>query len=378
VLYLDVARARHAYEMLAADAGPVRLRYATKANHHPALLGALAAAGAQFAIMSLAELEAALAVGVPGSRLACMTPGPPASLLRRCREIGVRSFTVDTAWEARKLAALVPEAEACLAIHLEPRGRLVYPRRVTGARLETLGVLLAALRGVPIALSGIAVHVGSQCEQLAAWGEAIREAAAAWQQLQATGYWPRVLSLGGGVPVAYCRPVPPPSAIFSAIHAALRRWFPVLPEEVWLEPGRYVAAPAGALAATVLAREEGGAGRPPRLMLDVGRYDGLPEAALGIRYPYRVPGREMAAGLGERAAGGGAERHTLLGPLGRLDPLDRSVWLPRLGPGERLFVLQTGAYTGCQATFPADPGRVQVVVLPSDRSLDDVLAEGMT
>jgi diaminopimelate decarboxylase len=66
VLHLDVARASAEYATLAATVRPLRLRYATKANPHPALLAALAAAGAAFAVTTRPELEALLALGVAG------------------------------------------------------------------------------------------------------------------------------------------------------------------------------------------------------------------------------------------------------------------------------------------------------------------------
>src|SRR5712692_9886120 len=104
VLYLDVARARADFEALAATIHPLRLRYATKANPHPALLAALDRAGAHFAVTALPDLDVLLALGVPGERVACVSPGAPASLLRRCHEAGVRQLAADTPWELRKIA----------------------------------------------------------------------------------------------------------------------------------------------------------------------------------------------------------------------------------------------------------------------------------
>jgi ornithine decarboxylase len=346
VLYLDVARAGADYAAVARAVQPIRVRYATKANPHPALLAALAEAGAEFAVTTLPELEALLAVGVAGARIACVTPGPPASLLRRCQAAGVRRLAVDTVWELRKVAALAPSAEVLLALRCPPAGRLRYPAARLGASLDDLDGLLAAARGLPVELAGVAVHVGSQCERLVPWRAAVALAGAAWQRLQAAGGAPRILSLGGGLPVRYRQAVPAPATIVRALRTALAAHFPTPPAEVWLEPGRYVAAGAGVLVATVLAREER-AGRRPRLTLDVGRYQGLPEAALGIRYPYRVPGWEAEAQV---------ERTVLLGPGGPADVLDPGARLPRLGPGDQLCILQAGAYTACQAAYAASAG----------------------
>ena len=60
----------------------------------------------------------------------------------------------------------------------------------------------------------------------------------------------------------YRQTVPIPATVARTLEAALAAHFPAPPAETWLEPGRYVAAGAGVLVATVLAREER-AGRGP-------------------------------------------------------------------------------------------------------------------
>ncbi|HLH26376.1 MAG TPA: hypothetical protein VK066_27975 [Chloroflexota bacterium] len=347
-----MAQARADYAAVTAAAGPLRVRYVTKANPHPALLGALAADGAAFAVTTERELDALLTQGVAGARIACVTPGPPASLLRRCRAAGVGHLTVDTVWELQKTAALAPGASVLVALRCSPAGRLRYPAAPLGASLEALDALAAAAHGLPVQLAGVAVHVGSQCERLAPWRAAVALAGAAWQRLQAAGGAPRVLSLGGGLPVRYRQAVPTPATICRTLRAALAAHFPTPPAEVWLEPGRYVAAGAGVLVATVVHREAR-AGWRPRLTLDVGRYAGLPEAGLGIRYPYWVPEAEGAGSAGPRRdSPARLERCVLLGPGGAVDVVDPAARLPRLTPGDRLCFLRAGAYTTCQAAYP--------------------------
>ena len=182
---LDSTLAAAAYRQLAAEAVPLRVRYAVKANAHPALLAALDAAGAPFAVSSPADLEALVAAGVEGARITSITPGPPPSLLRRCQALGVRHLTVDTPWELRKAAALVPGAAISVALRLPtPAGRLRYSAAPLGCPLDALDAILEAARGLPIELCGVAVHVGSQCEQQAPWPAAVAIAGAAWRLLR--------------------------------------------------------------------------------------------------------------------------------------------------------------------------------------------------
>lgn len=376
ILYLDPVHASATYEALAAELAPIRVRYAAKANPHPALLAALDGAKAQFAIASSTELEALAALGVPGAHIACVNPGPTASLLHRCRALGVHEYSVDSVWELRKLAALVPGATACVALQLPSAGRLRYPAARVGLPLADLEALLAVAREVPVGLAGVAVHVGSQCERLAPWRGAVALAGQAWRRLAAAGWQPHVLNLGGGLPAPYRPALPRSTAIARVLRAALDAHFDAWPDQVWLEPGRYLAAGSGVLATTIVARSEAGRGRAPRLTLDVGRYYGLPEAALGIRYPYAVAacGRSGEADsapplqvLTPRTPG--ARRHVLVGPMGGTrDVLDRAAWLPPLDVGDRLYLLQAGAYTAVQAAHPSPSRGVEVAVVASPSS----------
>jgi ornithine decarboxylase len=352
VLHLDPAAAAAGYRQLAAEAAPLRVRYTVKANPHPALLAALSDAGAPFAVTSLADLDAVASLGVDGARIASVTPGPPASLLRRLQTGGVRHLSVDNAWELRKAAALVPGAAVSVALRLPPAGRLRYPATPLGCPVDALEPLLEAARGLSIDLCGVAVHVGSQCERCGPWSAAVAVAGAAWRQLLAAGFCPRVLSVGGGLPVPYRRPVPTARAILATLRRALDAHFAEPPPEVWLEPGRYLAAGAGALATTVLALDAR-PGRRPRVQIDVGRYRGLPEAALGMRYPcLAAPTTPLA-------------RSVLVGPLGEArDRLDRDAWLPPLQPGDRLWLLQTGAYTLVQTAYARAPDEPVVSLGP--------------
>jgi ornithine decarboxylase len=360
-LYLDVARAVAAYRHLATAMRPFQVRYAAKANFHPGLLGGLAAAGATFAVGTLAELESLCALGVAGERIACVSPGPPASLLRRCRAAGVRTLTVDSAWELRKAAALLPGATIHVRLQFPPAGRLRYPVAAVGVPASGLADLLAAARGLPVDLAGVAIHVGSQCERLAPWWAAVDLAAAAWHRIAAAGWNPRVLNLGGGLPAPYHVSVLRGARLARVLRSAVAACFPQPPVEIWLEPGRAIAAGAGVLAATVRARTVRRG--VPWLTLDVGRYRGLPEAALGIRHPCHLP------------AGAASERAVLVGPLGpQLDVLARRARVPAVGAGDPLYLLQAGAYTAIPSAYAAAPAGPRVIVLPLGVGLDAVLA----
>ena len=249
----------------------------------------------------------------------------------------------DTGWELRKLAALVPGAPVLLTLAVPPAGRLRYPAARVGAALEDLPALLAAARDLPLDVCGVTFHVGSQCERLAPWQHGLQCAALAWRQLAAYGFRPRVLNIGGGLPVPYRHPVPTPDAIARRVLASAARDFSPRPAELWWEPGRFIAARAGLLQATVLSVTPGHAGRRrPIVQLDVGRQHGLPEAALGIRY------RWLSREPGPRAL------TTLVGPLGlAVDPIDQAALLPSLAAGDALWLPNAGAYTNCQSAYPS-------------------------
>ena len=143
----------------------------------------------------------------------------------------------------------------------------------------------AARRGLVPA--GVTFHVGSQCRRPESWAAALDIVRGVLDELARDGIEPRVVNVGGGMPVASASgPAPAADDVAAMVkqNAARLPW----PVEVWLEPGRALVGEAGTLVTEVIGVAE----REGRrwVYLDTGIFHGLAEAMGGIAYLFETAG----------------------------------------------------------------------------------------
>src|SRR6059058_5427168 len=107
-LELDVATAVRRFSDLAAALPGTAVHYAVKANPHPRLLAALAAAGCRFDVASPVEVRAALDAGAGPDDLVYSNPVKRRDHVAESASLGVRLFVVDSLDEVDKVAAAAP------------------------------------------------------------------------------------------------------------------------------------------------------------------------------------------------------------------------------------------------------------------------------
>ena len=153
-----------------------------------------------------------------------------------------------------------------------------------------------------------------------------------------------MVNLGGGLPARYTAPVPELATIASVIRTALTR-LPYQPGLLAAEPGRYLVAESGVLAASVIGIAEREGQR--WAFLDVGGYNGLMETVqTGGRWlfplltsrpdPYREP----------------TVATVVTGPsCDSSDTMFYDASLPAgLTVGDRVYIGSAGAYTNAYAS----------------------------
>lgn len=177
--------------------------YAVKCNPTPALVAALAAAGAGFDCASLAEIKLVLSLGVSADRIVYAHPCKPPEQLAEAQRLGVPLTVVDSKAEVAKLARHAPGMPALVRVRADdPAARCSLGTKfgadpVLGTRRIAR---VAATLGVPLA--GVAFHVGSGSQGRGAYAAALAAARVAWLELVEAGHRPTVLDLGGGFPGA--------------------------------------------------------------------------------------------------------------------------------------------------------------------------------
>ena len=269
---------------------PGDVAYAYKANSSVFLLGALYGAGIHhFDVASLAELEDA--VTIPGVHLHFMHPVKSRLAIRRAYELGVRTFSLDSEDELRKIHDETNGArDLALFVRIAvpaKNSRVPLERKfgVTGAKAARL---LVKARQVAAEL-GICFHVGSQTTTPDAYLTALAEV---HKLIVKAGVVVDRLDVGGGFPSRYPDSNPAPLMAFIDTIKAGIETLPVREDvRVMCEPGRALVAEAESLIVRVDAR------RGDDLFINDGAYGTLYDAAhLGFIFPPRLVSRPVDAG----------------------------------------------------------------------------------
>lgn len=304
-----------------------RIHYAVKANPNGAVLRHLATEGVGAEVITLGELERALAVGIPATQILLGGPGQDRALILEAIRCGVRCVSLDSysqwqLWQAESiremgfLVRLNPALDPHTHEHLATgaaSSKFGLPREEAGQLAEEL-----AVRGQ---LLGFHVHAGSQIGELAVYDEILAQLAELYQQFPAG-----LLDIGGGFAV--------PGFPLEAFATRLRDFAGRYDLQLVLEPGRYLVAEAGYLLTRVVQVKMGPVNH---VIADAGMADLLRPALYGARHPIRLIGVTEAA------------RPLVLvdidGPLcENADRLGQARMLPSPQRGDLLLVEQAGAY----------------------------------
>jgi diaminopimelate decarboxylase len=244
----------HAFDQ-AFGGHPHLVCFAVKANSNIAVLNTLARLGSGFDIVSVGELERVLAAGGEPGKVLFSGVGKQAHEMRRALEVGIRCFNVESAAELQRLDQVAGElgARAPVALRVNPDvDAKTHPYISTGLKENKFGIaiedapaLYRRARELPhIEVSGVDCHIGSQLTELEPFLDALDRVAALVDSLAADGITIDHLDLGGGLGVRYKDETPPQPAAYAR---ALLQRLGDTPYEIFIEPGRAIAANAGVL-----------------------------------------------------------------------------------------------------------------------------------
>ncbi|HVT58749.1 MAG TPA: bifunctional aspartate kinase/diaminopimelate decarboxylase [Thermoanaerobaculia bacterium] len=313
-----------------------RVLYSVKANNHPGVLRLLGQLGLGFECVSVPEIEhlLSLASGLDPRRLLFTPNFATREEIRRGFELGAR-VTIDGLGPLQSWPELFGGQE--IFLRLDPgRGRGHHPHvRTAGAQskfgvapaqLDELGGLLAACGARVV---GLHAHVGSGILTAEAWSEVARFLGTVAERFPEA----RVLDLGGGLGVPE-RPGQPPLDL-AALDQGLSRFKAAHPgRELWLEPGRFLVAQAGALLARVTQVKR--KGEVTYVGLETGMNSLIRPALYGAYHAILNLSRlDEPATLLAHVVGPICETGDILGRSRRLAPA---------APGDVLLIACTGAY----------------------------------
>ena len=268
-VYSQATLERHARvfaEAVRQCASSVEVAFAVKANPNLAVLRVLARMGLGADVVSVGELDRALAAGVPPARIVFSGVGKMIAELEAGLDRGIGQFNLESEEEGADLARLASargqRAPATLRINPDVDAG-THAKISTGKAENKFGVpyddaaaIFGRLAGLPgLAMRGIALHIGSMIADLSRLEAAFVRAGDLVATLRAAGHVVTHVDLGGGVGVPY-RPgdVFPSPADYGAMVARVTRGWDVT---LMFEPGRLIAGNAGVLVTRVIRVKPG-------------------------------------------------------------------------------------------------------------------------
>jgi diaminopimelate decarboxylase len=317
--------------------------FAVKANSNLAVLRLFAREGFGADIVSGGELKRALAAGIAPGKIVFSGVGKTEDELNFAIDTGIHQINIESEPELHLLSALAKRKNKTVvcALRIRPEidagghdkistGRAHDKFGVTIDQAQSLFALAKTLGG--IALKGLAMHIGSQINDLAPFRLAYEKIAALKTELESAGYAIERLDLGGGYGIVYDTETALPAAAYAD---NIRKVFGDFKGEIGIEPGRALVGNAGILLTKILYVKES-AGR--RFIIIDAAMNDLIRPSLYDAWHGIIP-------VDEPAVGAPMSYCDIVGPVcetGDTFALDRS--LPPVKAGDYLAILSAGAY----------------------------------
>ena len=343
----------------ALEGVPHRVCYAVKANGNLSVLRLLASLGAGFDIVSGGELFRVLKAGGDASSVVFAGVGKTREEIDYALESGIHSFNCESEAELALISSLASRLgrTASVAVRVNPDvDALTHPYISTGLREHKFGIDIREVeqvyeraRALPnISLDGVSCHIGSQLLDLSPLVEAVAKMVELVGRLR--GFAIAHLDLGGSLGVPYQPGELRPD--LAGYLAGVRKLVQGKNLILVFEPGRWIAADAGALLARVLYRKHNGS--KEFIVVDAAMND-LLRPALYQAWHEIVPLRKTHFGT---------VTADIVGPICETgDFLARDREVANLMPGDMLAVLTAGAYGFVAASnYNARPRVCEVLV----------------
>lgn len=356
----QVADCKRAFSRLDAT-----IHYAVKANSNMAILRLMAQAGLGADVVSVGELERVLMAGIPAEQIIFSGVGKRRDELLAALEAGIGQFNLESLpeLEALRIASEQTGRVAGVSVRINPDVDGATHRHITtgvkgskfGIPMEQLDQALSLInQSDSLQLRGLAVHIGSQivsaepyrkvCERLRNW----------ITDLRAEGHAIEHLDLGGGFGIDYGDgQFLDFDSVASVIDETLQGMAPL---QIAIEPGRSLVGNAGVLVSEVIYRKE--ADPLPFLILDAGMND-LMRPAL---YQSSHPLQPLSVEKNEQ------EVVNVVGPICEsTDFFHKAITLPKIEQGERIALLQAGAYGAVMASLYNNRDIIPEVMVSGDQ-----------
>ena len=361
-VYSAATLRRHIRVMREAFAGlDTLIAYAMKANSNQAVLSLLAREGAGADVVSVGELERALAAGIPPHRIVFSGVGKTRAEMERALAVGIHCFNLESEPELERLDAVAGAMGkvAPVSVRINPDVDAgTHAKISTGKKENKFGVPFARAHEVygriaelaNVEAVGVDMHIGSQITAMAPFDNAFWLLAQLVNDLKADGHEIRHVDVGGGlgIPYHHDKDAPPDPMAYAEV---VKRHVGKLGVSVVLEPGRVIAGNAGILVTRV---EYIKTGEKSFVIVDAAMNDLIRPTLYEAHHDILPVVRQT----GETLVG------DVVGPVCETgDYLALNRTLPVVGEGDLLAVMSAGAYGAVMAsTYNSRPLIPEVLV----------------
>jgi diaminopimelate decarboxylase len=328
--------------------------FAMKSNSNQSVLRTLANLGAGFDIVSGGELQRVIAAGGDPRKCVFAGVGKTEAEIEFALKKNVYSFNVESEPELRRINKVAARLKkiAPVAVRLNPNvDAKTHAKITTGTYENKFGIAFEDIAGVyaraaklkNLRLRGLQMHIGSQLTDVKPFELAVKKVVPLVQQLK-TKHGIEFFSIGGGVGIVYEPALASGAANWwgqdgknlltpQKYAAKLLPLLQPLGLRILMEPGRYISGNAGILVTRVEYVKR--TGKKNFVIVD-GAMNDLIRPAFYDAYHEIVP-------LVKK--GGATIPSDVVGPVcesGDYFCKDRP--LPKVGEGDHLALLSTGAY----------------------------------
>lgn len=261
-VYSSATLRRHVRVLREAFAGiPTLMAYAMKANSNQAVLKLMASEGCGADVVSLGELERALAAGISPNKIVFSGVAKTVAEMRRGLEAGIKCFNVESEPELERLSMIAADMSltARVSVRINPDvDAKTHAKISTGKSENKFGIPFVRARDVyrritalpNIEAVGVDMHIGSQITDLEPFGDAFALMAELVGDLRADGHHIEHLDVGGGLGIPY-DPEEDAPPLPEAYAALVREKVGQLGCSLVIEPGRLLVGNAGILVTKV-------------------------------------------------------------------------------------------------------------------------------
>ncbi|NGP16357.1 diaminopimelate decarboxylase [Devosia aurantiaca] len=261
-VYSSATLRRHVRVLREAFAGiPTLMAYAMKANSNQAVLKLMASEGCGADVVSLGELERALAAGISPNKIVFSGVAKTVAEMRRGLEVGIKCFNVESEPELERLSMIAADMglTARVSVRINPDvDAKTHAKISTGKSENKFGIPFVRARDVyrriaalpNIEAVGVDMHIGSQITDLEPFGDAFALMAELVGDLRADGHHIEHVDVGGGLGIPY-DPEEDAPPLPEAYAALVREKVGQLGCSLVIEPGRLLVGNAGILVTKV-------------------------------------------------------------------------------------------------------------------------------